>query len=160
MTLTDETMVLNVLGRYARAHDQRDPDAMTALFTPGASIAIIDAARGAQRPLGRLEGRAAIAEAVRHMMAPHAPGGWSQNIISAPIIAIDGDIAIIDAQFMVFSITAAQVPDGGWPAGTSGAQGHIVPIEAGQYHAVLHRTAGEWPIAALQIEHRLPMVFG
>jgi hypothetical protein len=160
MSLTDESMLLNVLGRYARAHDQRDPAAMAALFMPEATIEIIDSVGGAQRPLGRLEGRQAISEAVRQMMAPHDPRAWSQNVISAPIIAIDGKTAIIDAQFMVFNIMAAEVPDGGWPAGTSGAQGRIVPIEAGQYHAALHRTADGWAIAAMRIEHRLPMAFG
>ena len=160
MALTDETMVLNVLGRYARAHDQRDAAAMAALFAPEATIEIIDAVGGVHRPLGRLEGRRAISDAVRQMMAPHDPRGWSQNVINAPIIAIDGETAIIDAQFMVFSIMAAEVPAGGWPAGTSGAQGRIVPIEAGQYHGELHRTADGWAIAAMRIEHRLPMAFG
>ncbi|MFM9937804.1 MAG: nuclear transport factor 2 family protein [Novosphingobium sp.] len=160
MSLTDETMLLNVLGRYARAHDQRNPAAMEALFTPEATIEIIDAVGDAQRPLGRLEGRESIADAVRQMMAPHNPRGWSQNVISAPIIAIDGDTAIIDAQFIVFSIMAAEVPDGGWPAGTFGAQGRIVPIEAGQYHKALHRTGDGWAISAMRIEHRLPMAFG
>ncbi|GEN98976.1 hypothetical protein NSE01_08090 [Novosphingobium sediminis] len=160
MSLSDETLILNLLGRYTRAHDQRDPEAMTALFTPDAIIDIIDAVGGAQRSLGRLEGREAIGAAVRAMMAPHGERAWSQNVISAPIISIAGDEATIDAQFMVFSIMAAEVPQGGWPAGTFGAQGRIVPIEAGQYHPTMRRTADGWAIAAMRIEHRLPMAFG
>ncbi|WP_197274411.1 nuclear transport factor 2 family protein [Novosphingobium sp. AAP93] len=160
MSLTDERALLNLLGHYTRAHDHRDPDAMAALFTPDATIEIIDAVGGAARLLGRLEGRAAIGEAVRQMMAPHEARAWSQNVISAPIIAIDGDHATIDAQFMVFSIVGAEVPDNGWPAGTFGAQGRIIPIEAGQYRPTMRRTAEGWAISAMRIEHRLPMAFG
>lgn len=160
MSVTDETGMLNALGRYARAHDQRDSDAMAALFTPDATIDIIDAVGGTEHVLGRLEGRKAVADAVRQMMVPHATRAWSQNVISAPIITIDGDEAAIDAQFMVFSISAAAVPDGGWPAGTFGAQGRIVPIEAGYYRTVMRRTADDWAISAMRIEHRLPIAFG
>jgi hypothetical protein len=160
MSMTDETMILNVLGQYTRAHDRRDPDAMAALFTSDATIEIVDAVGGADRPLGRLEGREAIRDAVRQMMAPHDNRAWSQNVISAPIVTIKGDEAAIDAQFMVFSILAAEVPLGGWPTGTYGAQGRIVPIEAGQYRPTMRRTSSGWAIVAMRIEHRLPMAFG
>lgn len=71
MTMTDEASLLNLLGRYTRAHDQRDADAMAALFSPAATIEIVDAVNGADQSLGRLEGRDAIGVAVRQMMAPH-----------------------------------------------------------------------------------------
>ncbi|WP_298191257.1 nuclear transport factor 2 family protein [Novosphingobium sp.] len=160
MSQNDETALLNVLGSYTRAHDRRDPDAMAALFTSDATIEIIDAVGGAEHLLGRLEGRAAISEAVRQMMAPHEGRAWSQNVISAPIITIDGDTAEIDVQFMVFSIHAADVPKDGWPPSTFGAQGRIIPIEAGQYRPSMRRTADGWAISAMRIEHRLPMAFG
>lgn len=160
MTMTDETNILNVIGRYTRAHDQRDPNAMAALFAPEATIEIVDAVNDAGQLLGRLEGREAIGHAVRQMMVPHDDRAWSQNVVNAPIIEINGDDAVLDAQFMVFSILAARVPDGGWPTGTFGAQGRIVPIEAGRYRLTLQRTADGWVIAAMRIEHRLPMAFG
>lgn len=160
MLLADETQIMNVLGRYTRAHDQRDADAMAALFMPDATIEIVDAVGAADQLLGRLEGRDAIREAVHQMMAPHDARSWSQNIVSAPIITIDGDEAMVDVQFMVFSIIADQTPEGGWPTGTFGAQGHIAPIEAGQYRPKLRRTADGWSIVALRIEHRLQMAFG
>lgn len=160
MSMTDEAMIMNVLGQYTRAHDRRDPDAMAALFVPDATIEIVDAVGGSDQPLAKLEGRGPIHDAVRQMMAPHDEGAWSQNVISAPIITIDGDEAVIDAQFMVFSIIAAAVPDGGWPAGTFGAQGRIVPIEAGQYRPTMRRTTDGWAISVMRIEHRLPMAFG
>lgn len=160
MTMADETIILNVLGQYTRAHDRRDPDAMAALFAPGATIEIVDAVGGASRSISRLEGRDAIRVAVRQMMAPHGYRAWSQNVVNAPIIVIEGDHAVLDAQFMVFSILAAEVPDGGWPTGTFGAQGRIVPIEAGQYRLTLRTVADGWVISAMRIEHRLPMAFG
>lgn len=160
MTMTDEASLLNVLGRYTRAHDQRDAYAMAALFTPEATIEIVDAVNGADQPLGRLEGRDAISVAVRQMMTPHQDRAWSQNVVNAPVISIEGDHAVMDAQFMVFSILAVEVPAGGWPTGTFGAQGRIVPIEAGQYRLAMRRSTNGWDIAAMRIEHRLPMAFG
>ncbi|MCH7629899.1 MULTISPECIES: nuclear transport factor 2 family protein [Novosphingobium] len=158
--MTDATDILNVLGRYARAHDYRDSEAMAALFADHATIEIFNARGSTMTPIGKLEGLPAIRDAVRQMMAPHGERAWSQNVISAPIIDVGGDEAVIDAQFMVFSIVAATEPENGWPAATFGAQGAIVPIEAGQYRAHLRRTARGWTIAAMRIEHRLPMVFG
>ena len=133
---------------------------MAALFTPEATIEIVDAVNGADQPLGRLEGRDAISVAVRQMMTPHQDRAWSQNVVNAPVISIEGDHAVMDAQFMVFSILAVEVPAGGWPTGTFGAQGRIVPIEAGQYRLAMRRSTNGWDIAAMRIEHRLPMAFG
>lgn len=158
--MTDETLILNVLGEYTRAHDRRDAGALAALFTPDATIEIVDAVGDEDHLLGRLEGHDAIREAVQQMMAPHATRAWSQNVISAPIVIIAGHEAVIDVQFMVFSIIATEVPVGGWPKGTYGAQGHIVPIEAGQYRPTMRRTTDGWAISSMRIEHRLPMAFG
>uniref|UniRef100_UPI0031384A22 T33-27.1 : A n=1 Tax=synthetic construct TaxID=32630 RepID=UPI0031384A22 len=160
MTMADETIILNVLGQYTRAHDRRDPDAMAALFAPDASIVVLDAVGGASKPISVLHGRDAIRVAVRQMMAPHGYRAWSQNVVNAPVIHIHGDTARLDAQFMVFSILAAEVPDGGWPTGTFGAQGRIVPIEAGTYTLFLRTVPDGWVIAHMVIKHRLPMAFG
>lgn len=157
--MDDTTLISNVLGLYARAHDARDADAMADLFAEDATIEIFNAAGDELTPIGTLQGRRAIHGAVGQMMLPHGRGEWSQNIISAPIITITGDVAIVDAQFMVFAIAATLEPADGWPQGTFGAQGTITPIEAGQYFPRLERRDGRWLINAMRIVHRLPMAF-
>lgn len=157
--MSDELAVQHVLSRYVRAHDRRDGAAMAALFTPAARVEIRVNNGGTSEPLGTLSGRDAIADAVDHMMQPHPPGGWSHNATDGLLIEIDGDRATLDAQFMVFRIQAATRPATGWPAGASGAQGTITPIESGNYLLTLVRDDGRWLIETLRITHNLPWAF-
>jgi hypothetical protein len=157
--MSDELAVQQVLAHYVRAHDQRDGAAMAALFTPQGRVEIVYNNAGALEPLGELVGREAIANAVVHMMQPHPPRGWSHNATDGLLTEIEGDRATVDAQFMVFSIVGAEKPATGWPAGVSGAQGTITPIESGYYRQSLVRVDGTWLIDSLRITQNLPMAF-
>lgn len=157
--MSDALAVREVMARYVRAADHRDPHAMAALFTEEGRVEILYDKGGAEEPLGVLDGRQAIADAVRHMMAPHAPRAWSHHTTHDAIVEIDGDKATLDAQFIVFSVQGAQAPASGWPAGALGAQGTIAPIESGYYRPELRRTSEGWRITRLRIHHDLPMAF-
>lgn len=50
-------------------------------------------------------------------------------------------------------------PEGGWPAGTFGAQGTIKPIESGYYRFTFRRTDGAWRIRHQDVIHDIPYVF-
>ena len=159
--MSDELAVQQVLARYVRAHDQRDGDAMAALFTPQARVTIVynNPPDGEPEVLGELVGREAIAQATAHMMKPHPAHGWSHNATDGLLIDIGGDRATVDAQFMVFSVLGLAKPASGWPTGAAGAQGTITPIESGYYTQNLVRVDGRWLIESLQVRHNIPFAF-
>ncbi len=157
--MSDRSDVIEVLARYVRAADHRDPKAMAGIFLPDATVEIFYSNRGAHSKLGELSGSETIGNAVRDMMAPHPERGWSHHTTFDHIVTIDGDEATIDAQFIVYNTVGLERPVGGWPAGASGAQGTITPIESGYYRPRLRRVNGVWRIARHMIVHDLPMAF-
>ncbi len=156
--MSDELAAQQVLAHYVRAHDRRDGAAMAALYMPDAQVAIFNNHHPDGEPelIGEIVGRAAIAQAVTHMMKPHPPRGWSHNATDGLLIDIDGDRATVDAQFMVFTILGDEKPASGWPAGATGAMGTITPIESGYYTFNLTRVDGQWLIESQQIRHNVP----
>lgn len=157
--MSDRSDVIEVLARYVRAADHRDPKAMAGIFLPDARVEIFYSYRGAHSKLSELSGSETIGNAVRDMMAPHPERGWSHHTTFDHIVTIDGDEATIDAQFIVYNTVGLERPVGGWPAGASGAQGTITPIESGYYRPRLRRMNGVWRIARHVIVHDLPMAF-
>jgi predicted dinucleotide-binding enzyme len=110
--------------------------------------------------LGTLSGGAQIAAAMSTDMAPHPSLGWSHHTTYDHLVSVDGDDASIDTQFITFDIAATRKPEGGWPAGTFGAQGAIKPIESGYYRFIFRRTDGVWRVRHLDVIHDIPYVFG
>jgi hypothetical protein len=157
--MSDEREIQQVLARYVRAADQRNPDAMADLFLADGKVEIFYNNAGVAEPLGELIGPEAIGSAVAAMMKPHPPRGWSHHTTHDPIIQVEGVTATLDAQFVVYSVVGAQMPEGGWPEGTKGAQGTITPIETGYYRPILKKVDGRWMLAHHRIYLDLPMVF-
>jgi hypothetical protein len=154
-----ERQVQQVLARYVRAADHRDGAAMAALFEENARAEIFHNDGGTPCKIGKLEGAAAIGEAIAGLMKPHPPRGWSHHTTSDHIIEVDGDTATLDAHFVVFNTVGGERPEGGWPEGSSGAQGVITPIESGYYRPSMVRTDGRWLIRYHEIVLDQPMVF-
>jgi hypothetical protein len=159
MTMTERSEIIEVLARYVRAADHRDPRAMAEVFLPDAIVEIFHSDRGTLTKLGELSGAQNIGEAVRSMMTPHPAHGWSHHTTLDHIVTIDDDEATIDAQFIVYNTVGLARPAGGWPAGAHGAQGSITPIESGYYRPTLRKVDGRWRIARHVIVHDLPMAF-
>lgn len=149
--------IQKVFARYVRAADRRDGPALAALFTADGRVKISWHDGAVELPIGELEGREAISQAVSHLMRPHPPRGWSHHTTHDPLIEIDGDAAEIDTQFIVFNTVGAEKPAGSWPKEAFGLQGTVTPIEAGYYRASLRRRDGSWIIQELRILHDLPM---
>jgi hypothetical protein len=148
--MIDELKVREVLARYVRATDARDGAAMARLFTADGKVEIFYARTGER--IGELAGPATIAQAVAAMMEPHPPGGFSHHTTHDAIVEVDGDRATLDAQYIVFRVRSTARPAGGWPAGASGAQGSVEPIESGYYRSRLVRNGGEWQLAYHRID--------
>ena len=157
--MSDERAVQQVLAKYVRGVDTRDGAAVAALFTDTGRVEISYNNSGKSEPLGELVGRDAIAAAMSQMMKPHPARGWSHHTTHDHIIDVNGDDAMLDAQFVVFEVRGKERPATGWPEGAFGVQGTIQPIEAGYYRPILRRVAGAWKIDTLRIVHSLPMAF-
>jgi ketosteroid isomerase-like protein len=158
--MDDERRIEEVVARYVRAVDHRDPATMADIFIDDALVEIFCYGEGELEPLGQVQGADNIGKAVAGLMAPHPPRGWSHHTTLNPIIAVTGDTATYDAQFLVYNVLADKRPDEGWPAGASGAQGAITPpIESGYWYTTLARTDGHWKIAKHIIKHDLPYAF-
>lgn len=157
--MSDERAIQQVFARYTRAVDYRDGAATSALFLPDGKVEIFLNNAGAPEVIGELVGRDAIGAAMTGMMKPHPPRGWSHHTTHDPIIDVHGDTGTLDVQFVVFNVIGAEKPEAGWPAGASGAQGTITPIESGYYRPILKNVDGRWMLAHLRIYHDLPMVF-
>lgn len=158
--MTDERQVEQVLARYVRAADRRSSAEMAALFMPDADVEIFLNQDGVSHPIGAISGAEAIGQAVAGLMRPHPERGWSHHTTSNAIVDVHGDSATLDAQFIVFDTLGLARPPGGWPAGATGAQGVIRPIEAGYYSSQLKRGVdGVWRISRHRITHDLPYAF-
>jgi hypothetical protein len=158
-TMSEERAVQQVLAKYVRGVDMRDGAAVAALFADTGCVEISYNNSGKLEPLGKLVGREAIAAAMSQMMKPHPARAWSHHTTHDHIIAVNGDDATLDAQFVVFEVRGKERPVTGWPEGAFGVQGIVQPIEAGYYRPILRRVDGAWKIDTLRIVHSLPMAF-
>ena len=156
--MTDERQIDEVMARYVRAADFRDPAAMAALFTEDAIVEISYRGRDGLEPLGSLKGAEAIGQAVAGILPPHPARGWSHHTSLNHIIDVDGDTAGVDLHFVNYDVRGDEAPAAGWPEGTYGTQGTITPFESGYVRSELHRADGVWKITKFAIMHDLPFV--
>ena len=155
--VSEERAVQQVLAKYVRGTDKRDGAAVAALFVETGRVKMSYNKLGHPESVGELVGRDAIATAVSQMMKPHPAYGWSHHTTHDHIIEVDGEIATIDAQFVVFEVRGKQRPVTGWPEDAFGVQGTVTPIEARYYRPTLRRLDGVWKIETLQIIMSLPL---
>jgi hypothetical protein len=153
--MSDERDVQEILARYVRATDDRDGVAQGSLFTADATVQIYTkTGPGSHEPVGDpLIGGEGVRDAVEHFMVPHPERGSSHHVTADHLIAVDGDRAHVNAQFVVFEIRGDARPPGGWPDGAFGAQGSVRAIESGYYDTDLRRIDGAWKI----VHHRVLM---
>jgi hypothetical protein len=162
--MSTENEITQIVSRYTRAADQRDGEALAKLYEADAVVEIhYHRGPDGMQLLGALSGGAQIAAAMSAppsgAMAPHPSLGWSHHTTYDHLVSVDGDEASIETQFITFDVVGARKPEGGWPAGTFGAQGTIKPIESGYYRFAFRRTDGAWRIRHLDITHDIPYVF-
>ena len=161
--MSAESDITEIVSRYTRAADQRDGAAMAKLYEADAVVEVHyhgGAGPGSRMELlGTLSGAEQIEAAMTTAMAPHPPLGWSHHTTYDHLVSVDRDEASIDTQFITFDVVGARKPEGGWPAGTFGAQGTIKPIESGYYSFAFRRTDGAWRISHMDITHDISYVF-
>ncbi|MBV2353970.1 nuclear transport factor 2 family protein [Streptomyces sp. J2-1] len=158
--MTDREDIIEVLARYVRANDTRNGSTLGELFTKDVLIEIFqhDGRGGRSELAPPTRGRDTLVDIYDNLMPPHEPDHWSHHVTSDHIVKVDGDRATLSAQFMMFRVRGVRKPDGGWPAGTFGAQGTITPEESGYYETDLVREDGVWRIAHHRVLHDIPFV--
>ena len=154
-----ENEIREIVSRYTRAADQRDGAALAKLYEADAVVEVHYRGPDGMELLGTLSGAAQIEAAMTTAMAPHPPLGWSHHTTYDHLVSVDGDEAGIETQFITFDVVGTRKPEGGWPAGTFGAQGAIKPIESGYYRFAFRRTGGAWLIRHMDITHDIPYVY-
>ena len=155
--MSTENEIREIVSRYTRAADRRDGEALAKLYEADAVVEIHYRGPDGMELLGTLSGGAQIAAAMSTAMAPHPPLGWSHHTTYDHLVSVDGDEASIETQFITFDVVGTRKPEGGWPAGTFGAQGTIKPIESGYYRFTFRRTDGVWRIRHLDVITRHPL---
>jgi SnoaL-like domain len=141
---SDERAVQEVLARYVRAVDARNAEDVAELYIADGAEILSYNRDGTPERVAAFAGSPSIRDAVANILPPHPALGWAHHATFDPIIAIDSDIASLQAQFVVFEVRGLQRPTDGWPPEASGGQGTITPIESGYYRISLRRTPAGW----------------
>lgn len=157
--MSNERAVQQVLAHYVRAADRLDGTALSKLFSEDGKVEIYDFNAGNPKPLFTLHGHNEIANAISNLMKPHPEKGWSHHATFDPIIAVKGNDAEMDAQFIRFDSVGASRPEKGWPSGTIGLMGSVTPTESGYYKPSLKKINGVWKITTHRIYHDLTFAF-
>jgi hypothetical protein len=157
--MSDERAVQEMIARYVRAVDYRDGESLAALFVADAEVEVFHLNSGDPVPSATLQGAAAIGAAVAGILGRHPPLGFSHHVTADPIVSVDGDEGRLDVQFIRFDTLGYQRPSQGWPAGATGSQGSVRPVEAGYYQSVLRRTQEGWRFVNHRILQDLPFAF-
>lgn len=157
--MSPERAVQQVLAQYVRAADALDGETLSQLFIQNGKVEIYDLNAGNPTLLFVLNGKDQIANAISNLMKPHPPKGWSHHTTHDHIIEVEGDYAEMDAQFIRFDSVGAIRPEGGWPVGTVGLKGSVIPTESGYYKPSLKLENGTWKITTHRIYHDLTFAF-
>lgn len=157
--MNDEQAVSQLMARYTRGADRREPSLIKAIFTQDGVVDIFLGPDVENEQLGHLAGNEQISQAVVIGMLPHPDRGWSHHRTTDHIVEVTGDSATLEAHFITYNTVGAARPVDGWGGGVAGAQGTITPIESGYYRPTSARNQGEWLITRLVIVHDLPYVF-
>ena len=155
--MNDRYEIIETLARYARALEERDGDALAALFAPEGVFQVFS--RYAGEEYVALDADVAGQDALRAMLknSTMPPGHGMHYLTTDHIVDITGDEATLQAQFVVVASTANPRPESGWPPGAELMQGKLALIMIGHYDSRLRRIGGNWVFTRHQVKHSLPM---
>lgn len=155
--MSDRNEIIEALGRYARALEDRDGDAIATLFAPDGVFEVFSRyGREDYIKMGAdVVGRDAIGAMVSKGSLP--PGRGMHYLTTDHIVDFTGDEARLRAQFVVVESTANPRPADGWPSGASLMQGALGLVMVGNYDSQLRKVEGRWVFAHHQVKHSLPM---
>ncbi|MGI5135405.1 nuclear transport factor 2 family protein [Streptomyces sp. CA-106110] len=157
--MNDKHEIQDVLSRYVRATDERDPEALAALFAEDGVFQFFGRSgtekyQSSGKPI---VGPEAIKEFVEgwHPLPERA---YLHHLTTDHVIEVAGDQATMNAQWIVMSTVAEPEPEGGWSKGHAGVHGSVAPTMIGFYDAILRRIDGVWKLTRFDVLHSLPLV--
>jgi hypothetical protein len=156
--MNDRDAIIELLARYARALEDRDGEALVAVFAPD----------GEMRAFSRFDRADYVAhdtdvvghDALRTLFdGPLSPGAGRHYLTTDHIVDVAGDEARLRARFAVLESSANPRPDDGWPSGAKLTQGELRPLMIGYYDSHLRKGDGGWLFTCHQIKHSMPLTF-
>jgi ketosteroid isomerase-like protein len=153
----DRVAIIEALARYARALENRDGETLATLFAPDAKVEVFSR-YGSEEYESQdvdMSGRDQIRGMVANSTMP--PGRGMSYMTTDHIVEITGDVARLQAQFLVISSVANPRPENGWPSGAELMQGALSPIMIGHYESLLRKSGGRWLFTRHRVKHSLPM---
>ena len=155
--MDDRVEIIEVLARYARALESRDAEAFATLFDPDGKVEVFSRYGSEEYEPQDVDmnGRDQIRGMVANSAMP--PGRGMSYMTTDHIVEITGDVARLQAQFLVISSVANPRPDGGWPSGAELVQGALSLIMIGHYESLLRKSGGQWLFTCHRVKHSLPM---
>jgi hypothetical protein len=156
--MSDRDDIVEALGRYARALENRGGKALAALCIADAQFLVFS--RYGQEDYEALDADPVSLATICGMLDNSAmPAGRGMHYLTTDhIVDITGDQAWMQAQFLVVGSTANARPETGWPSDANMMQGTLTLAMIGYYQSQLRKVDGRWLFARHEVKHSLPMV--
>lgn len=103
--MSPERAVQEVMARYVRAVDNRDAEALVALFSTAGHERLFHQRDGTREPIAVFSGRDEIRTALSTLLPPHPPGGWAHHTTFDHIVSVVDEKATLEAQFILYGIS-------------------------------------------------------
>jgi hypothetical protein len=155
IAMSDRTEIIELLGRYIRALEDRDGKAIAELFAPDGEFRLYsrpgtgDFTQRGPGVVGRDNIRALFESGSR------PPGRGFHYLTSDHIVNVDGDKATITAQFVAVESNAEIQSDVGWTLGSSLLRGTLALTMMGRYESDLRKIGGRWLFTIQRVKHNL-----
>jgi hypothetical protein len=155
--MSDRHEVIEVLARCVRALEERDGQAIAALFAPDGVFELFSR-YGSDDYMAsgvRVVGRDNIGALVGNSAMPTGRG--MHYLTTDHIVEIVGDEARIDAQFIAVESNADLRSEMEWTTAASIVQGTLAVAMIGRYDSRLHRSDGHWVFTTQRVKNSLPV---
>jgi hypothetical protein len=155
--MTDKREIIEALAHYVRALEERDGDAIAALFAPDGEFEVFgrDGVNGYAASGIRVVGRDKIRAMIENGSLP--PGRGMHYLTTDHIVEINGDEATMDAQFVAVESNTGVASDHDWTTAAKMLRGSLALSMVGRYDSQLQRVHGRWVFTTHRVKHNLPL---
>ena len=153
--MNDRAEIIELLGRYVQALEDRDGKAIAETFVPDGEFRLYgrpgtgDFTQRGPEVVGRDKIRALFESGLR------PPGRGFHYLTSDHIVDVNGDKATITAQFVAVESNAEIQSNAGWSLGSTMLQGTLALTMMGRYESDLRKIDGRWLFTIHRVKHNL-----
>jgi hypothetical protein len=155
--MTDRSEIVEALAHYVRALEERDGQAIAALFAADGEFEVFsrDGVNGYVATGVRVVGRDNIRAMIENGSLP--PGRGMHYLTTDHLVEINGDEATMDAQFVAVESNTGVRSDHDWTTGAKMLHGSLALSMVGRYDSRLQRVEGRWVFKVHRVKHNLPI---